>query len=230
MKIKYVFFVFWVLIIMGINGLYAGEIKSSPQSITEPSLLLDQILDRVENKYLAIGFSARFVQTATIKALDISDTALGAIYIKPPGMMRWEYESPDPQLIISNGKTLWVYRPEDNQVMTGKPPVLFGDGKGAGFLSDIKMLREKFNITLEKSEDSAVYILKLIPKKKLADIAMIYLFVKKEDAVLTRIVTHNMYGDETAIDLKNIHFEPKLGDELFTFKVPDGIDIFQLDE
>jgi outer membrane lipoprotein-sorting protein len=52
-------------------------------------------------------------------------------------MMRWDYEVPN-QKIISNGKALWFYRPDDNQVMVSeiskdfleKTPLPFWRGKG----------------------------------------------------------------------------------------------------
>jgi outer membrane lipoprotein carrier protein len=77
-------------------------------------LALDEILNRVENRYAVAGFSARFEQVSTIPAMDITETASGRIFVKRPGMMRWEYEKPDLQTVITDGKTLWIYRPEDN--------------------------------------------------------------------------------------------------------------------
>jgi outer membrane lipoprotein carrier protein len=88
-------------------------------------LSVDQILDRVEDKYTNSKFAADFIQKSTIKAMNITDMATGKVYIKYPGMMRWEYENPDRQIIITDGDKLWVYRPQDNQVMTGKAPTFF---------------------------------------------------------------------------------------------------------
>ena len=113
-----------------------------------PKLSLNALLDRVEARYEAPGFEALFFQVSTITAMDITDTATGRIFVKRPGMMRWEYQKPEPQTIVTNGSTLWIYRPEDQQVMIGKAPEFFRNGKGAGFLSDIRLLRNKFYITL----------------------------------------------------------------------------------
>lgn len=196
----------------------------------EPPALLERVISGVEQRYLSSGFSARFVQTSTIKVMDISDTATGRIVVKPPGKMRWEYEAPDPQLIISNGKNLWVYRPEDNQVMVGESPSFFGDGKGAGFLSDIKQIREKFDIQLEKAEDPSRYVLKLVPQANTLDISMIYLFISRDNFNLVRVVTYNVYEDETRVDFSDIQFDSNIEDKLFTFAAPEGTDIFQIDQ
>ncbi len=107
------------------------------------NLSLNEIMDGIENRYAATGFLANFSQESTIKAMDITDTASGNLFVKAPGMMRWEYEKPNRQLIITDGKRLWVYRQDDNQVMVGTSPYFFGNGKGGGFLSDMKIDKGK---------------------------------------------------------------------------------------
>ncbi|MCD6271737.1 MAG: outer membrane lipoprotein carrier protein LolA [Deltaproteobacteria bacterium] len=193
-------------------------------------LTLDHIMSRIENRYNNMGFSADFVQESILKALDITDSATGKMMVKYPGMMRWEYEKPDKQIIVTDGKSLWVHRPEDNQVMIGAAPVFFGEGKGAGFLSDMTVLRKKFNITLEKTAPDGLIGLKLIPKKKAFDISAIYLFLSKKTFVITEIVTCNTYDDRTSIKLYHIAFTEDMNDTEFAFTLPEDVDILQLDE
>ncbi|MDH3877689.1 MAG: outer membrane lipoprotein carrier protein LolA, partial [Desulfobacterales bacterium] len=111
------FFLIGVLSPLGLGG--PREVKAASET---NQLTVDQILGHVENKYTNSKFAADFIQKSTIKAMNITDMATGKVYIKYPGMMRWEYEKPDRQIIITDGDKLWVYRPEDNQVMTGKAP------------------------------------------------------------------------------------------------------------
>lgn len=195
-----------------------------------PKLSLDEILDRVEARYAVAGFSARFLQASTITAMDITDTASGRIFIKRPGKMRWEYQKPDLQTFITDGNTLWIYRPDDHQVMIGKAPVFFSDGKGAGFLSDIKLLREKFYISLEKELSNDSYRLKLFPLEKTLDVSVIHLSVSPKTFDVFRIITYNSYGDKTRIELNDIQFKQKLDDALFTFQIPQGAEVLYLDE
>jgi outer membrane lipoprotein carrier protein len=186
-------------------------------------LTVDHILDQVEKKYADSKFSANFVQKSTIKAMDITDLATGKVYIKYPGMMRWEYEKPDRQIIITDADKLWIYRPEDNQVMTGNAPTFFKDGKGASFLSDIRLIRQKFDISLEQGkqgQSDLFYHLKLIPLEKTLDISMIGLMISKQTFNVLQVTTLNLYGDETRIDLINSAFGVDLDDSLFSFKIP----------
>jgi outer membrane lipoprotein carrier protein len=194
------------------------------------NLTLDDIVKRIENRYAVSGFSADFFQSSTIKAMEITDTALGKAFFKRPGKMRWEYEKPDRQIIITDSKTLWIYRPDDNQVMVGNSPSFFGGGKGACFLSDIKLIRQNFSIILEKKSDYGYHVLKLLPKEKTFDVSVIYLSVSAMTFDVFRIVTYNSYGDETRIAMSNIQFEPNLDDSMFSFQIPQGVEILHLDE
>ena len=193
------------------------------------NLSLNEIMDGIENRYAAKGFSANFSQESTIKAMDITDTASGNLFIKPPGMMRWEYEKPNQQLIITDGKRLWVYRQDDNQVMVGTAPYFFGNGKGGGFLSDMNIIRKKFNIALDDKSNGKYYVLKLTPKEKAFDISLIYLSISINTFDIVQITTYNLYDDETKIYLKNIEFKKHIDDSMFYFEIPEGADILQLD-
>ncbi|MGA6927501.1 MAG: outer membrane lipoprotein carrier protein LolA, partial [Desulfosarcina sp.] len=173
-------------------------------------------------------FRAEFDQESILKAMAVTDTASGRLMVRQPGKMRWEYLVPDPQTIITDGKDLWVYRPEENQVLVGKAPALFGEGKGAGFLSDIKSVRNRFQLSLEPSADPALYRLKLVPNKSSADLMEVRLDIAKKTFDLTRIITTNVYGDETRIDLKKIDFSDPPPESLFRFEVPDGADVVKM--
>jgi outer membrane lipoprotein carrier protein len=196
----------------------------------ESDLTLEQILDRLEQHYTNKSFTAQFGQESTLKAMDITDFATGKMYVRYPGMMRWEYEKPEKQIIITDGKKLWIYRPDDNQVMTGSAPAFFSDGKGASFLSDIKLIREKFNISKVESTDDYFYELKLQPLEKTLDVSDIRISVTKNTFTVIRIITYNSYGDENRIELINNTFNVKLDDALFSFDIPPGADVLKLDE
>ncbi len=199
-------------------------------SAEESSRLLEDILKKVEGRYAVSGFSADFIQTSKIAAMEITDTASGRIFVKRPGLMRWEYDTPDRQLVITDGNTLWIYRPEDNQVMMGKSPAFFGSGKGASFLSDMKLLRQKFSIFLAKKAKEGYHILELLPMERAFDVSVIYLSISTKTFEVVEIVTYNSYGDENKIQLSNIQLKKNLDDSMFSFQTPQGVEILQLDE
>jgi outer membrane lipoprotein carrier protein len=196
----------------------------------ENAATLSKILDGIENRYAGPGFSAKFFQESMLKAMQISDTAEGSLTVKRPGKMRWEYTIPDAQTIISDGSTMWIYRPADNQVMVGKSPAFFSGGKGAGFLSDMRQIRKSFTIELQKADNEAYYRLRLVPKKESPDLADVILSVKKSNFQVDQVLTHNAYGDETQIALSDYQFNIDPKDNLFTFEIPDGVDVVRIDQ
>lgn len=191
---------------------------------------LETVLREVEKRYTAAQFSAEFLQESTIKAMEITDFASGRVYVRYPGMMRWEYEKPEPQAIITDGQKLWIYRPQDNQVLTGSAPSFFRDGQGASFLSDIRLVRQKFAITLHPPEDEYLYELRMVPRERALNISQVRLFVTPRTYAIARIVTLNEYGDDTRIDILNTRFNLDLDPSLFTFEIPPGADVQRIDE
>ena len=216
------------------EGSTVGEGVSEPASAA--GVRLEKVLDGLEKRYSSPAFTAEFNQESTLKAMDITDTASGTVMVKRPGMMRWEYATPEPQTIVSDGDSLWIYRPEDNQVMLGKAPAFFKDGKGAGFLSDIKLLREKFDISMQEgyanrdiADKDSDYRLKLEPMDPSLELAAIFIAVDSETFLIKNIVTLNPYEDETRIRMGNYNFDVTLEDDLFHFKIPQGMDILELE-
>jgi outer membrane lipoprotein carrier protein len=219
MKFKIILYLFCVFVLSGTSSIASEKILS-----------LSEIMDKIEKRYDVPDFSAYFIQESTLKAMDISDVASGSIFVKRPGMMRWEYDKPDRQTITTDGNKLWVYKPDDNQVMIGKAPSFFGDGKGAGFLSDMKLIREKFTVYLEKDKSDHDYVLKLLPKEQTIGITKIYLAISKITFKIKKIITLNEYDDETVIELINSKFNLNLDKSLFSFIVPEGTDVIMMDE
>lgn len=221
MKLKQV--VLWCLAVLFFQAFYTFDLKAE-----ETALSADEIITKIEGRYSTPGFTAKFIQESTLKAMEITDVATGKIFVKRPGMMRWEYEKPEKQFVITDGESLWIYRPEINQVVVGKAPEFFGTGKGAGFLSDIKIIRRSFSVSLKKNKDD-YFVLRLVPKEKRADLSEIFLSVSKKTFEISRIGIYNLYGDATVIDLLDSKFVAN-HDSIFAFKIPQGAEIIRIGE
>jgi outer membrane lipoprotein carrier protein len=191
---------------------------------------LDYILKEVEKRYTGSQFAAEFLQESTIKTMEITDFASGRLYVRYPGMMRWEYQKPERQVIISDGKKLWIFRPQDNLVMTGSAPAFFRDGKGASFLSDISLVRKKFKIALARAEGEYLYELKMTPLEQTLNVSEIRLYITPRSYNIARIVTLNDLGDDTRIDIIQPQFNVNLEPSLFSFDIPPGADVQRIDE
>ena len=199
---------------------WAGDVRGASS--------LDTILDGIEKTYTNRSFSVVYEQTSWLKAIDITEKASGRAYFSHPGKMRWEYLKPQQHQIITNGKELWVYRPEESQVIKGDARNFFRSGGGGSFLADITRVREDYIITLEQSSQDGDELL-LVPRKSNPDITSIQLRVVKNTFEINRVITTNTYGDYTELLFKNINFG-KLDPALFDFQPPPGTDLMKMDQ
>ncbi len=188
------------------------------------------ILDRVQQRYAAGDFEADFVQESHLKAMGMVDTAQGHLYFGRPGMMRWHYKTPEEYLIITDGDTVWIYRPEENQVMLGRSVDYFGSKEGADFFTKPGELTREFILELAPKElqEKNYYVLRLVPRTERPSLAELYLFISKETFDIVKSVTCNPFGDKTTIRFDSYRFDRGLNSSLFIFQIPNGAEVLQL--
>ncbi len=193
-------------------------------------LSASDLLKQIQNTYGCGSFQARFEQTSTLKAMDITDTASGRAYFMEPGKMRWEYVEPEPQQIITDGTRLWIFKPQENQVLAGDVSDLFGDGQGVSFLAAISTIEEKNQVSIDQNRQKpGYYTLKLVPENKTADLEAIYFYVSRQSGLVQELETINVYDDLTRIVFSDIQLGGAIDAALFAFSPPEGADVMQLD-
>nr|WP_321401105.1 outer membrane lipoprotein carrier protein LolA [uncultured Desulfobacter sp.] len=187
-----------------------------------------QIVSGIEAKYANKSFSADFEQASHLTALDVTETAKGRAWFSHPGKMKWAYESSDNHEIITNGKELWIYRPEENQVMTGNAAPFFQSGSGGAFLADIRKIREEFTVEPGEAGDNFSQLI-LTPKKQTPELAKIRITVDLPGYEIPVVETENIYGDTTKFIFTNIQFSA-LDEQIFEFTPPPGTEIIEIEQ
>ncbi|HKK90766.1 MAG TPA: outer membrane lipoprotein carrier protein LolA [Desulfobacteraceae bacterium] len=187
----------------------------------------EKIVQELEARYSGADFSANFHQRSLLAAIDVTDKASGRVFFSHPGKMRWEYRHPQANQIITNGTSLWIYRPGENQVVKGKARKFFKAGAGGAFLSDIRLVKKNYTIDLEQ-EGEDFFQLVLTPREKRNEISSITIEVEKESYEIKTVTTKNSYGDTTELRFSNIRFTP-LSSSLFEFTVPPEADLIFMD-
>ena len=221
MKRKIFFLILLLGCVIGINEFHPKDARADTPETQE-------ILNRMEKKYAGNDFSADFHQVSTLTALEITETASGKVFFSHPGKMRWEYLVPTQHQIISNGTSLWIYRPDENQVVRGEAQAFFNSGAGGAFLSNISLVREKYNAHIETNKADTDHItLVLEPKKESPDIKSIHIRILRANDHIVQVTTHNPYGDTTTLDFWNIVFK-KIDLSVFEFTTPDGVDLIEM--
>ena len=189
-------------------------------------IIKEDILTAIEKKYSGKSFEANFTQISRLAALDITEEASGRASFSHPGKMKWQYLEPEHHEIITNGKSLWIFRPQENQVMQGDASQFFKSGSGGAFLSDISLIRKNFTVSVK--EVTADYVeINLTAKKENSDISSIVIRISQKNSEIVRVVTYNPYDDSTLFEFSDIQFK-KISPDVFEFKVPDGVNIIEM--
>lgn len=209
---------------------FAKDVSGESNPLIEAGELLEKIIKGVEKRYNVSSFSAAFDQTSTIKVMSITDTGNGRITVKRPWNMKWEYDTPEKQIYVTDGTDMWIYRPEDNQVQVGKAKSFFTGVVRAVFLLDMEQIKKYFSISMIIKKDPLFHTLRLVPKEKIADVSEMYLSVHKKTFDVVKIIKYNANGDEVEYELRDFKFNKSYPDSFFRLKIPKGADVQYFDE
>ena len=76
---------------------------------------LDQLVQGIESRYRSVR-TLRAAFTQTYAWGETRRVESGTAYFARGGLMRWDYREPKDKLVVSDGKKLWLYLPEERQV------------------------------------------------------------------------------------------------------------------
>lgn len=181
----------------------------------------DDIIKKLQERYEKIRtVEADFTQV-TKDAFGVSTTSKGRVYLKKPGMMRWDYLSPVKDRIISNGRVLWFYQPDLNQAI--KTVVRAGaSGIAKDFLSGVGSIERVFR-ERKAGKEGGVYIIELTPKDDRPDMESLTLKVRESDLIVLGFIVTDRLGNRTGVDFSAPEINGEIPDSVFEFKAPDGV-------
>ena len=192
---------------------------------------LEEIVAKVQDVYQRTkDLKADFTQESTLKSLDKTQTATGEIYFKNPGKLRWDYNTPTKQEIVTNGETLWMYIYEDRQVVVSNFSEVYQSNTSAFFLSGMGDLKRDFHVRLGEptdEDDGNSYVLRLIPREQQSNIEELFLLIDKDSFLVVETYFHDFYGNLIRIRFKNHKINRGLQDSMFIFKIPDDVDVIE---
>jgi outer membrane lipoprotein carrier protein len=166
------------------------------------------------------GWRAEFQQTVTDANGERIETAEGSVSLARPGRFRWDYRRP-PQLIVSDGATVWLYDADLAQV-TVRPAADALSGTPALLLSGEADLSREFAIRDGGEADGLAWS-RLQPKDSDGDFSE--LAVGIADGELRRMTLVDRLGQTTRLDFSRIERNPRFDAETFTFVPPPGVDV-----
>jgi outer membrane lipoprotein carrier protein len=207
---------------------------------------LPQVIATLEQGYERLSdLQAEFTQITTVAAIKREEKGNGELFIKKPQgsppMFRFNYIRPKQQ-IISNGKKIWYYLPENKQVMITDMATLIegGGGTALSYLTGMGRVSKDFTVSFVGNgrDKRGNYLLELIPRKPSQAMAKLRLtiaataverFMENHQAAdpfpITASVVTDHSGNNTAIEFSKIRVNRGIGNDRFAFKIPTGVEV-----
>ena len=201
---------------------------ASTESFATETRSGDQIVDSLQKNYDAtVDFVADFRQETEVKTLNRKLKASGKLYFKRPGKMLWRYEEPKGQFVLADGKNLYFYQPEQNQVIKSPLKNAFRSDIPLSFLLGLGNLKKEFSATLKGIEENQ-YVLHLEPKGELGGFSEVLVGVGRSTSDIDWVSVRDAAANVTTIRFSAMRKGVGVQESLFRFQVPDGVDIVEL--
>jgi outer membrane lipoprotein carrier protein len=199
-----------------------------------------------EGYHLLNDLQADFTQKTTIAALKRDEKGNGELSLRRSAgnatMFRFDYRKPKQQ-IVSDGKQVWFYIPDNKQVMVSELKAMLAQGGVAlNYLAGLGSVSRDFSISFaEKVRDAnGNYLIDLVPRKSGQAFAQLQLTISSAAVetyrdkgaaqapfpVVASVVIDQM-GNRTLIEYSKIRVNQGLAPDRFTFKIPKGVDVIK---
>jgi len=164
----------------------------------------------------------KFKQVYTDTLYNSKKTSYGYLYVRKPGMMRWNYVKQERKSFIADGKVLWVWEPEDKQAFRN-PLDSANLSTGLTFLFGKGDLTKEFNVAYSDAKLGAPgdLVLKLSPKVATGQYEHLVIAIKPNDYSVGESMVVQKNSTNHFIFSK-MEFNTKLGRGRFKFKPPEG--------
>ncbi len=180
----------------------AGELRQSMEGVTD--------------------LSANFVQTTFMESVELERVTGGKVAFKRGGRMRWSYEGNDPQLLVSDGEIFWVHQIRDRIAIRQDIGDLTPSARVAlDLLGGFSGAERHFSLTA-----CGRHCLELVPLVEDPNLKKVRVELGSTPLLPVKVVTEDPVGNITTIELSHIEVNTGLGDDIFEFALPEGVDLF----
>ncbi|MBU0728380.1 MAG: outer membrane lipoprotein carrier protein LolA [Proteobacteria bacterium] len=187
------------------------------------------------------SISADFDQKTTVTMTGRDRHGAGKLVILKPGQMRWDYLTPDKQVIICDGETITMYFEKNRQLIAGSAreyissDVTYSFFTGTGDIirdfevsapdEDILTLESSHGIDQKILPADDTYVIKLIPRKPHPQVDYIHAWVQKDSFLISRLQIVDLFGSITDLTFTHIKTNIPVDAGYFNFAPPPDTEI-----
>jgi len=183
---------------------------------------IDEVLEKIQFFYENIkSIRANFIQE-TIFLDGSKEIRTGKVLIKKPGKFRWEYEKPERFLIISDGVKIFIYYPEEKEVLIYPSGKILSSQLVLGFMHGKGNIKKDLKLESFEILSKNMWKISFLPLIKDPHIEKIVLIVNLNTGEVKEFYLINAVGEKIRIIFKNLEYNLELENKLFTFIPPQN--------
>lgn len=167
------------------------------------------------------GLDGQFTQQVFDAKGRQKETNSGRVAMAAPNRLRWEYIKPYPQLVLADGKTVWVYEPDLNQVSKRAQDIEQASSPLALLLTPARLERDF--VVREAGNSDGVDWLEITPRR--ADAAFKSARLGFAQGQLARLDYTDALDQRTVIAFSGWTRNPAFAADTFKFVPPKGVDV-----
>lgn len=162
-----------------------------------------------------------FSQTVYDSHGNITGSSQGVLALEAPRLFRWQVTKPYKQLIVADGKKVWIYEPDLQQV-TVRDQGAQEAHSPLTVLTDLSQLDSEFKASDVGTRDGLEW-LRLVSRSQ--DPQFDYAEIGFDASGPRRMVFKDTIGNRTEIAFSEWQRNPSLPADTFTFVPPKGTDV-----
>lgn len=167
------------------------------------------------------SLEATFEQITYDDRDQIVEEAHGTFRMLRPDRFTWRYESPYQQEVTADGKRLWVYDVELDQVSVRDLDEALGRTP-ASLLTGDRHPEDSFRVKALGQADGVTWF-RLSPESEDTGFDRVVLGFDGETP--RRMILEDSFGNTTELTFSEVRLNPRLDPERFDFEPPEGADV-----
>jgi outer membrane lipoprotein carrier protein len=159
-------------------------------------------------------------------AMRADDNSSGHFVFARPGKFVWAYTQPYNQVLQADGKSLYVYDKDLNQVTKSALSGAIG-ASPAAILFGSNDLQKNYTLA-DAGTRNGLDWLEMTPKSQ--DTQFSSIGIGFRGGVLAAMELHDVFGNVTRLTFSNVQVNPGLKSDTFRFAVPKGADVINQEQ
>lgn len=181
----------------------------------DPKARLDQFIDGTQ------ALRAQFTQTVFDARGRKTQEASGTLFLSRPGKFRWVYARPYQQLIVGDGRRIWIHDQDLEQVTVRPMDAAIGESPAA-LLAGSNDIDTHFTLRDGGTRNGLAW-LEATPRGQEGSFQRVRMGFRGNDLVAMEL--HDNFGQTTHLRFSALERNPSLAASLFRFTPPRGVNV-----